>query len=146
MKTLLILAILFFVTTTYAQDFQLSTSTAQGMIVGKDLQPDLFQATLEVTPTFVWDKFKVSAVTMTYTSSLQTGFLAGTRLGYNIIQSETSNFFLTGQGLLGNTGKKLVGGGLGIEFQDIMLNGNAGYEFQDEQVWLDIGIGVKIIQ
>jgi len=124
-----------------AQDFTLTTSTAQGVIINRDLEGDMFTATIQVTPAFQFDKVVVSMVAVSYTTNEQTGFLSGGEVGYEVIPSVV----VKARGLLGNTGKQLFGGGVEADLSRVVVFGNAGYETKDKETWLEIGVGYKII-
>lgn len=142
MRTILIIAILFTASLLKAQEFELSTSTAQGVIINRNYDTDQFTATIEVRPSLVVGKWKVSAVTQSFTTSNRTGFLAGTQAGYKILD----NYYLNARALYGNTGTELYGGGLEADFGAVIVNGDIGYEKKDVALWLSLGIGYKIIQ
>ena len=144
MKTLVFLFLLL-PSLVLSQDFKLVTITSTGAQIGKDLDPNLVNATIQVTPTFQWEAFKAAAVTMTYTTSKETGFLAGSRLGYSFLRNEDLELGVTGQALFGNEGKQLYGGGLEAIFDRVSLSGNIGYETTQEKVWVDMGIGYYIV-
>ena len=147
MKTALLLCSLFFfvhvsVNTATAQDFQLTSSISQGVVINRDFDADMFNATIQVTPSFVFDKWKFSGVAMSYSMNEQTGFFGGSQVSYQILPAA----YINAQALFGNTGKELYGGGLQYEFPEVSIFGNAGYETKAHETWIEAGIGYKIIE
>jgi len=147
MKTTLLICSLFLfvhgnVNTATAQDFQLTSSVSQGVVINRDFEADMFNATIQVTPSFVFDKWKFSGVAMSYSMNNETGFFAGTQVSYQVLPYT----YLSAQALYGNTGKELFSGGASYEFPEVSLFGNAGYETKAQETWLEVGIGYKIIQ
>ena len=127
---------------TTAQDFQLTSSVSQGVVINRDFEADMFNATIQVTPSFVFDKWKFSGVAMSYSMNNETGFFGGSQVSYQVLPYT----YLSAQALYGNTGKELFSGGASYEFPEVSLFGNAGYETKAQETWLEVGIGYKIIQ
>ena len=147
MKTALILCSLFLfvhgnVNTATAQDFQLTSSISQGVVINRDFDADMFNATIQVTPSFIFDKWKFSGVAMSYSMNNETGFFGGTQVSYQVLPYT----YLSTQALYGNTGKELFSGGVSYEFPGVSIFGNAGYETKAQETWLEVGIGYKIIE
>ncbi len=147
MKTTLLICSLFLfvygnVNTATAQEFELSTGISQGVVINRDLEADMFNATIQVTPSFVFDKWKFSAVALSYSRNEETGFFGGSQVSYQVLPYT----YISAQALYGNTGKELFSGGASYEFPEVSLFGNAGYETKAQETWLEVGIGYKIIQ
>ena len=147
MKTTLLICSLFLfvygnVNTATAQEFELSTGISQGVVINRDLEADTYNATISVTPSFVFDKRKFSAVALSYSRNEETGFFGGTRVSYQVLPGT----FLNAHTLFGNTGKELYGGGVGYDFPQVTLFGNLSYETQAQETWIELGMAYKIIQ
>lgn len=147
MKTTLLICSLFLfvygnVNTATAQEFELSTGISQGVVINRDLEADTYNATISVTPSFVFDKWKFSAVALSYSRNEKTGFFGGTQVSYQVLPGT----YLNAHTLFGNTGKELYGGGVGYDFPQVTLFGNLSYETQAEESWIEVGMAYKIIQ
>ncbi len=142
MKTAIIALLLTVASFATAQDFQLTSSVSQGVVINRDFEADMFNATIQVTPSFVFDKWKFSGVAMSYSMNNETGFFGGSQVSYQVLPFT----YLSAQALYGNTGKELFSGGASYEFPEVSLFGNAGYETKAQETWLEVGIGYKIIQ
>jgi hypothetical protein len=142
MKITLLILMLLIASITTAQDFQLTSSVSQGVVINRDFEADLFNATIQVTPSFVFDKWKFSGVAMSYSMNNETGFFGGSQVSYQVLPYT----YISAQALFGNTGKELYGGGVGYDFPDVTIFGNAGYETKAEETWLEVGIGYNIIE
>ena len=147
MKTTLLICSLFLfvygnVNTATAQEFELSTGISQGVVINRDLEADTYNATISVTPSFVFDKWKFSAVALSYSRNEQTGFFGGSQVSYQILPAA----YINAQALFGNTGKELYGGGVQYEFPEVSIFGNVGYETKAHETWIEAGIGYKIIE
>jgi len=147
MKTTLLICSLFLfvygnVNTATAQEFELSTGISQGVVINRDLEADTYNATIQVTPSFVFDKWKFSAVALSYSRNEETGFFGGTQVSYQVLP-ET---YLNAHTLFGNTGKELYGGGVAYDFPQVTLFGNLSYETQAQETWIEVGMAYKIIQ
>lgn len=125
-----------------AQSYELTTATTYGAILNRDLQGDEYTGTIQVTNSFVLDKLKLSAVVMSYSTNNTTGFFSGGEIGYAVIPKVS----IKARGLLGNTGKQLFGGGIEGDLGDIQVFGNAGYETKEIELWLEVGVGYKLVK
>jgi len=142
MKTVLIALLLTVANFATAQDFQLTSSISQGVVINRDFEADMFNATIQVTPSFVFDKWKFSGVAMSYSMNNETGFFGGSQVSYQVLPYT----YLSAQALYGNTGKELFSGGASYEFPEVSIFGNAGYETKAQETWLEVGMAYKIIQ